>query len=56
MLHRLYVLNATLLLVHELDSAFWREWDVLGLPGGEAGSLALGALRTPAAAAPRASP
>ncbi len=41
MLRRLYVLNATLLVVHEIHSAFWREWDLLALPGGEAGFLAL---------------
>ena len=35
----LYVANAALLLVHEIDSAYWREWDLLGLPGGEEGFL-----------------
>src|SRR5512138_2206626 len=37
----LYLLEAALLVVHEIDSAFWREWDLFGLPGGEAGFLAL---------------
>jgi hypothetical protein len=40
-LRRLYVVNATLLVVHEIDSAFWREWDLFGLPAGEAGFLAI---------------
>ncbi len=35
MLRVLYVANATLLLVHEIDSAFWREWELFHLPGGE---------------------
>lgn len=30
----LYVINATLLITHEVDSAYWREWDLLHLPGG----------------------
>ena len=33
--HRLYPLTAALLIVHEIDSAYWREWALLGLPGGE---------------------
>jgi len=33
-LSTLYLLNATLLLTHEIDSAFWHEWDMFGLPGG----------------------
>ncbi len=40
MLRALYVANASLLVVHEIDSAYWREWDVFGLPGGEPGFLA----------------
>src|SRR5512133_1501827 len=32
--HRLYPLTAALLIVHEIDSAYWREWELLGLPGG----------------------
>ncbi len=30
----LYLANAVLLLVHEVDSAYWHEWSLLGLPGG----------------------
>jgi len=37
----LYAAVAALLLVHEVDSAFWREWELFGLPGGEPGFLAV---------------
>jgi hypothetical protein len=30
----LYLVNATLLATHEIDSAFWREWELFRLPGG----------------------
>ncbi len=35
----LYVLNLALLITHEIDSAFWKEWDLFGLPGGIQGFL-----------------
>jgi hypothetical protein len=31
---RLYVFTTALLLAHQIDSAFWREWDLFGIPGG----------------------
>ncbi len=31
---QLYLLNAALLTTHEIDSAYWHEWDLFGLPGG----------------------
>ena len=31
---RLYWLTAALLVVHEIDSGYWREWELFGLPGG----------------------
>ncbi len=37
----LYIINATLLIVHEIDSAYWREWELFGLRGGLEGFLAL---------------
>lgn len=37
MLRALYLATASLLVVHELDSTFWREWELFGIPGGEAG-------------------
>jgi len=30
----LYLINAVLLSVHEIDSAYWHEWRLLHLPGG----------------------
>jgi len=30
----LYVWTATLLLAHQIDSAYWHEWNLFGLPGG----------------------
>jgi hypothetical protein len=37
----LYLLNATLLIVHEIDSAYWQEWKLFHLLGGETGFLLL---------------
>jgi len=31
---RAYLATAVLLAVHEVDSGYWREWDLFGLPGG----------------------
>lgn len=31
---RLYLLNAAVLFAHEVDSAYWREWELFGIPGG----------------------
>ncbi|MCG6959068.1 hypothetical protein LJE82_04155 [bacterium BMS3Abin03] len=33
-LTKLYVINFTLLITHEIDSAFWHEWNLFGIPGG----------------------
>ncbi len=30
----LYFVNAILLIVHEIDSAYWKEWELFRLPGG----------------------
>jgi len=35
----LYLTGAVLLIVHELDSVYWKEWDLFGLPGGVTGFL-----------------
>lgn len=37
----LYVLNSTLLIVHEIDSAYWKEWELFNIPGGISGFLLL---------------
>jgi hypothetical protein len=39
------LLNLALLITHEIDSAFWKEWNLFGLPGGVQEFLALKALR-----------
>ena len=33
----LYFIDAVLLIVHEIDSAYWEEWDLFRLPGGIGG-------------------
>lgn len=38
---RLYLVNFALLGTHEIDSAFWHEWELFGLPGGVQLFLAL---------------
>ena len=30
----LYIANATLLLLHEMDSTYWKEWELFGIRGG----------------------
>ena len=35
----LYLINFALLFTHEIDSAFWREWELFHLPGGIQGFL-----------------
>ncbi len=37
----LYLINAVTLIVHEIDSAYWKEWELFRLPGGLAGFLVL---------------
>ena len=37
----LYLLNSVLLINHEIDSAYWKEWELFKLPGGIAGFLLL---------------
>ena len=31
---RLYLANTALLIAHEIDSAYWHEWELFHLPGG----------------------
>ena len=33
-LNRVIILNLALVLAHQVDAAFWREWEMFGLPGG----------------------
>lgn len=30
----LYLLNAAVLITHEIDAAYWHEWALFGIPGG----------------------
>lgn len=36
----LYLLSVSLLIAHEIDSAYWMEWRLFELPGGSAGFFA----------------
>jgi hypothetical protein len=36
-----YLLNATLVICHEIDSAYWQEWQLFHLPGGPGGFIAM---------------
>lgn len=38
---RLYLANAAVLLVHQMDAAYWHEWTLFGMPGGLAVYLLL---------------
>ena len=35
----IYLVNSVLLINHEIDSAYWKEWTLFKLPGGIAGFL-----------------
>ena len=35
----LYLVNSILLINHEIDSAYWQEWEIFKLPGGISGFL-----------------
>ncbi len=35
----LYLVNLSLIILHEMDSTYWKEWDLFGLGGGEGGFL-----------------
>ena len=37
----LYLINSILLINHEIDSAYWKEWELFKLPGGINGFLIL---------------
>lgn len=37
----IYILNSTLLLLHEIESAYEKEWEIMKLPGGITGFLLL---------------
>ena len=35
----IYLINSVLLINHEIDSAYWKEWDIFKLPGGVTGFM-----------------
>jgi hypothetical protein len=35
----IYLANSVLLITHEIDSAYWKEWELFRLPGGLTGFL-----------------
>ena len=37
----LYMVNAILLINHEIESAYWKEWELFGFPGSISGFLLL---------------
>jgi hypothetical protein len=37
----LYLANSVLLINHEIDSAYWKEWELFNIPGGLTGFLLL---------------
>jgi hypothetical protein len=37
----LYLVNAVLLINHEIDSAYWKEWELFKIPGGITGFLVI---------------
>ena len=39
MLFWVYLVNVVLLILHEMDSAYWKEWQLFHLPGGLTGFL-----------------
>ena len=41
MLFWIYLLNAVVLIIHEMDSAYWKEWELFRLAGGVTGFLIL---------------
>ncbi|MEI7443798.1 MAG: DUF6713 family protein [Burkholderiales bacterium] len=38
---RLCLANLTVLLVHQIDAAYWHEWELFGIPGGNPVNLLL---------------
>lgn len=37
----LYLCNATVIMCHEIESAYWKEWEMFRLPGGLTGFIVL---------------
>ena len=41
LLHAVFVANATVLCVHQIDAAYWHEWELFHIPGGNQVNLLL---------------
>ncbi|SFU30321.1 DUF6713 family protein [Pseudoduganella namucuonensis] len=41
LLRRLFLANATVLITHQIDAAYWREWELFLIPGGNQVNLLL---------------
>ena len=39
--HWLFLANATVLITHQIDAAFWHEWELFAIPGGNQVNLLL---------------
>jgi hypothetical protein len=37
----IFLINAALLITHEIDSAYWKEWEIFKLPGGSTSFMLL---------------
>ena len=46
-MERSYFLTTLLLVLHQIDAAFWREWEMLYVPGGIQGFLLFNAVAVP---------
>lgn len=46
-MERYYLITMTLLFAHQIDAAFWHEWDMFFLPGGIQGYVAFNLLAIP---------
>lgn len=46
-MERSYFATMSLLILHQIDAAFWREWEMFYLPGGVQGYLVFNALIIP---------
>lgn len=36
-----FIINATLLVLHEIESAYWKEWEIFKIPGGITGFIVI---------------
>ncbi len=46
-MERSYFITMNLLILHQVDAAFWREWEMMSVPGGIQGFLVINAFLIP---------